>query len=196
MDGVRAADRVRRGLGEPDVAHLARSDELSHRAHGLLDRRLEVDAVLIVEVDVVDAEPLERRLARLVDVLAVALDPAPRGIVGVADDPELRRQLHLVAAAGDRAADEHLVRERAVHVGGVEEGDAELERAVDRRDRLVLVARPVEIGHPHAAEADPRDLEALCAERDSPHPESSGYIIRRAACRAWRSAPASPRASP
>ena len=52
-----------------------------------------------------------------------------------------------------------LVRARAVHVGRVEEVHAELERAVDRRDRLRLVGGAVELGHPHAAEAERRDLE-------------------------------------
>jgi hypothetical protein len=54
---VRAADRLRRGLGEPEVADLALLDELRHRADRLLDRTVSVDAVLVVEVDVVDAEP-------------------------------------------------------------------------------------------------------------------------------------------
>ena len=74
---------------------------------------------------------------------------------------ELRREHDLVAAVGDRLADELLVRERAVHVGRVEEGDAELERAVDRRDRLASSAVAVELGHPHAAESERGDLESL-----------------------------------
>ena len=74
---------------------------------------------------------------------------------------ELGGEHDLVAAVGDRAADEPLVGERAVHVGGVEEGDAELERAVDRRDRLALVGRSVELRHPHAAESERRDFEVL-----------------------------------
>ena len=52
---------------------------------------------------------------------------------------ELRGEHDLVAAARDAPADEPLVCERAVHVGRVEEGDAELEGPVDRADRLALV---------------------------------------------------------
>ena len=74
---------------------------------------------------------------------------------------ELGGEDDLVAAAGDRPADQLLVGERAVHVGGVEEGDAELERAVDRRDRLGLVAGAVELRHAHAAEAERRYFEVL-----------------------------------
>ena len=50
---------VRRRLGQAEVADLAGLDQLGHRADGLLDRHRLVDAVLVVEVDVVDAEPLQ-----------------------------------------------------------------------------------------------------------------------------------------
>jgi hypothetical protein len=59
MDDRRAADRVDRRLGQPEVAHLARGDELGHRADGLLDRHIRIRAVLVVDVDHVDAQPLE-----------------------------------------------------------------------------------------------------------------------------------------
>ena len=160
MDGVRAANRVRSGLGEPEVAHLALLHELGHCADRLLDRRLEVDAVLVVEVDRVDAEALQRRLAGRADVLRLAAD-AEELARRSAHVPELRREHDLVAAAGDRLPDEPLVRAPAVHVGRVEEGDSELDRALDRRDRLTLVGGAVELGHPHAAEPERRDLEPL-----------------------------------
>ena len=59
-------------------------------------------------------------------------------------------------AAGDGLADELLVGEGAVHVGGVEEADAEVEGPVDGVDALLLVRRAVELAHPHAAEAEGR----------------------------------------
>ena len=69
MDGVGATDRRRRGLAEPEVAHLPFLHELGHRADGLLDGDLGVDAVLVVQVDMVDAEACEGGIARLADVL-------------------------------------------------------------------------------------------------------------------------------
>ena len=123
-----------------------------------------VDAVLVVEVDVVDAQAPQRGLGGLLDVLGPAVEAAGGGVVGVADDPELRGQHDLVAAVGDGAADELLVGVGAVDVGGVEEGDAELEGAVDGGDRLVVVARAVELGHAHAAEAEGGDGRALEAQ--------------------------------
>jgi hypothetical protein len=154
VDGAGAAQRVDARLAEAEVADLALLHELGHRADGLLDRRVGIDAVLVVEVDVVQAETLQRALAGPLDVLGAAVDAAALSIVGVADDPELRREHDLIAAIGDRAPDEALVGVRAVDVGGVEEVDAELERAVDDGDRLVVVVRAIELGHAHAAEAE------------------------------------------
>jgi len=114
--------------------------------------------VLVVEVDVVDAETLQGSVAGRAHVLraAVDADPAPVGPPLVA---ELGRELDLVAAAGDRLAHEPLVGEGAVHVGGVEERHAQVEGAVDGLDALLLVAGPVELGHAHAAEAQGGDGE-------------------------------------
>jgi len=158
VHGVGATDRVGGGFGEAQVADLARLDELLHRADGLLDRDRGVHAVLVVEVDVVDTEALERGVAGGADVRRAAVDADPAA-VGVALVAELGGELDLVAAAGDRLADELLVGEGPVHVGRVEEGDAQVEGAVDGPDAGGLVAGAVELRHPHAAEAEGGDLE-------------------------------------
>ena len=72
---------------------------------------------------------------------------------------ELGRQLHLVAAPGDRPAHELLVGERPVHVGGVQQGHAEVEGAVDRLGRACLVPAAVELAHAHAAQPERGDGE-------------------------------------
>ena len=138
MHGVGAADRVHPGLGQPDVAHLALRDQLRDRADGVLDRRVRVDAVLVVQIDVVGAEAAQRTLDRGADVGRAAVQVA-WAAAGVRDHAELRGQHHLVAAALERLADEFLVGVRAVDLGGVDERDAEVERAVDGADRLRVV---------------------------------------------------------
>ena len=163
MDRMRAADRLRRRFGQAEVADLAGADEIGHRADRLLDRRRAVDAMLVVEIDVIDAEALQRRVARLAHVVGLPADAEERAVVA-AHVAELRRQHDLVAAVADGAADQLLVRERAVHVGRVEKVAAEVERAMDRGDRLRVIVGAVELRHPHAAEADGGDGERL-AER-------------------------------
>jgi hypothetical protein len=54
-----ASDRLRAGLGQADVQHLALGHQLGERADGLLDRRVGIDAVLVVEVDTVGPQPLQ-----------------------------------------------------------------------------------------------------------------------------------------
>ena len=166
VHGMRPPDGVGRRLGQAEEAHLALGHELGHRPDRLLNRGVGVDAVLVVEVDVVDAEPLEGAVAGLAHVLGTAVDGALGRVVGVADDAELGGDDRLVALPGQRLADEHLVGVRPVHVGGVEEVDPELERPVDGGGRLLVVGRTVEVGHPHAAQALAGDHQALGSERD------------------------------
>src|SRR5262249_7544493 len=68
MGAVGAPDRLGAGLREAEIAHLPRCDELRHRAYRVLDRHGAVDAMDVVEVDGVDAEAFQARVARLRDV--------------------------------------------------------------------------------------------------------------------------------
>ena len=163
MDGAGAPDRGRRRLGQSEPADFPRDDQFGHRADGLLDRHARIDAVLIVQVDDVQAEPLQRCVAGAPHVLGRSVDAEERA-VRATDVAELRGEHDLIAPSADRRADELLVRERAVHVGRVEEIDADVERAVNRRDRLRLVPARIELGHPHAAEADRGHAQAGSSE--------------------------------
>jgi hypothetical protein len=112
--------------------------------------------VLVVQVDVVHTEPLQGLLAALPHVGRITAHPelAPRG-----DDAELGREHHLVAPTRDGAADQFLVRALAVHVRGVDQRHAQVESAVQGRDRLDVVVHPVGVAHPHAAKPLRADLE-------------------------------------
>jgi hypothetical protein len=66
---MRASDRARARLRQPEVAHLAGRDKLTDSASHLLDRDVRVDAVLIEEVDDIRAQPLQRRVRDLTDPL-------------------------------------------------------------------------------------------------------------------------------
>ena len=47
MNGMRAADRVLAGFGEPEEADLALADERRHRADDVLDRHRRIHAMLV-----------------------------------------------------------------------------------------------------------------------------------------------------
>ena len=65
MHLVRAANGLGRRLGQAEMAHLALAHEVRHRADRLFDRHLRIDAMLIIQIDDIDPEPLQRRVARL-----------------------------------------------------------------------------------------------------------------------------------
>ena len=108
-------------------------------ADRVLDGSVRIDAVLVVEVDVVGAQPSERSLDRGADVGRTAVE-MERTTPGVGDHAELGGQHHLVAAIGDGPTDQLLVGVGAVDLSGVDEGDSQVERPVDGPDRLGVVA--------------------------------------------------------
>src|SRR6266542_4941022 len=161
LNRVCTADRLRARLREAEVLDLALADQLLHGARDVLDRHARVDAVLVEEVDHIDPESLERGLCDLLDVLGPAVEAAPVCFTFEGGlEAELRGDHDLAAEGRQRLAHELLVRERPVDLGGVEEGDAVLDRRTDEREHLLLVCRrAVAKAHSHAAEPDGRDLE-------------------------------------
>ena len=138
-------------------------DQFLHRTGHVLDRHVGIDAVLVEQVDGLDPEPLERALGRLLDVLRPAVQArlARPLVVSAQVEPELGGDHHLLAERGERFADEFLVRERAVHLGGVEERHPAVHRRVEQRGHLLLVlGRAVGEAHPHAPQPDRRHFQA------------------------------------
>ena len=163
MDFRGAAHGLGGGFGEADVADLALLHQLGHAAHGLLDRHVGIDAVLIEQVDGVDAQPPQRALAGAAGVFRAAV--GADGGVAVPLHRELGGDHQPLAPALDRRADQLLVAEGPVHLGGVEEGDAEVDRLVDRAGGGVVIGVAIVdvaiADHRHAADADRRDLQAI-----------------------------------
>ncbi len=72
-----------------------------------------------------------------------------------------------------RLADQLFVVADAIDVGGIEEIDPELDRALQRGGGFVVVARTVELRHPHASESEFRYFESLPAELSFLHDVST-----------------------
>jgi hypothetical protein len=111
----------------------------------------------LVEVDPVGPEPAQR-------VLDLADDPATRvaALVGIVAHVavNLRREHDVVAPpAGESLADDLLRLAARVDVGGVDEVDAGVERAVDDPDRVVVI-RVAPAAEHHRAQAERTDLDA------------------------------------
>src|SRR4030095_14708405 len=152
MYGVRTANGCFTRFGQAKESDLSLLLQLRHRTDGLLDRDGRVDPMLIIQADGVDAEPLQRRVTRTLNVFRGPADSQPRAIV-VPNVAELRREYDLTVPITNGAADETLIRARAVCVCRIQEIDSEVQSAMDCRDRLRIVMFAIELGHAHAAEA-------------------------------------------
>src|SRR5829696_4163222 len=144
-------DLVHGDLGDPHVADRAAVDVRLDRAEALLERRLRVDPVEVVEADRVRAQ----RAQALLDLGLQHLGPALAGAAVAA----LGRDEDVVARALERLADRALALAARVEVRGVDVAHPRGDGVADegRVDRAQAVG----------AEADPGDVDAGEAERCS-----------------------------
>jgi hypothetical protein len=142
-------------LGQPDRSHIAGFHEVNHRTDRVLDRHRLIQARRAIDVDVIRAEPDQRIREEVLHRRGLCVNAA-HAVVGAAQHAELDRELDLVAAAGDRFADEELVVSRAVEVGSIKKCHAAFDRGVNDGDALRVVRLAVGAGHSHAAESDSR----------------------------------------
>ena len=170
-------------LRDPDVERLSGADDVGEGDHGLLQRRLVVVAVGLVEVDVVGLQPREGQVDGLEDVLARQA-PVVRA---VADRPvDLGEDLETATAFALQGTAEHrLGAPGGIDVRGVEGRDAGVESGADAGDRGVLldlgpVGHPVAVGDLADQQAGPAEVSMLHAAQ----PRKSGDAAqRRVSCR-------------
>jgi hypothetical protein len=105
---VRAADRRAAGLGHAEVPHLARGDQILHRAGHVLDRHGGVDAVLVKKVDRLRSQSLQHPLDSLLHVLRPAVQAASLLGDGIDLETELRRDDDITSDRQERLADDSL----------------------------------------------------------------------------------------
>ncbi len=111
------------------MAHLACLDEFGHRADGLFNRCIPIDAMLIIQVNAINIQTLERAFARRAYVVRSTANTASLRIAGIAQDTELGRDKDLIAATGDRLADQDFIGKGSVHVRRIEKIEAERDPA-------------------------------------------------------------------
>src|ERR1700729_4233854 len=159
-DPQRGRDLLGPPLGHAYVEHLALPDQVVEGAEGLLERRLVVVAVRLVQIQVVGLQPPERAVRRLHDVLA---GQAAVVDAGAGRPVELAEDLDRLAAHATQRPAEHLLGLGArVGVRRVEAGDAFIERRGHARAGGLLfdlgtMGDPVAVG-------DLADLQPAAAE--------------------------------
>lgn len=156
-------DRLRGRLTHAEMPDLAFGHQLGQRADGLLDRYVRVDAVQVVQVDMIGAQVAQRTLKGPAHVLRPAVQADHLTVVGDLH-AGLGGEDGRLPASRKGPAEKLFVDERAVALRGIQQGDAELQRAVDGGQRLALVGGAVEDAHAHAAQALNTGDQALTAE--------------------------------
>src|SRR6201995_5974459 len=104
--------------------YLAGLDQVFDGSGGVLYRCVLVDAMLVEQVDGIGAQPLERTLHDLSDVLGATVGAGPLvSILRIRLKPELRRNDDVFSKWCQSLADKLFVRVGAIHLGSVEDGD-------------------------------------------------------------------------
>ena len=168
------------------LGHHAGVHQFAQPAHGLAQRHDRVGPVDLVEVDPIHAEA------------------AGGGPGAVADHrghrhqgEELGRQHHVGAPLAQRGAEDAFARPEAIDLGGVEERDAELQRAADHPSRLlvrvVLAVAPLTRAELPRAEPDLGDRRLQALDRDAAHLRhapplevKASHKVDKANIRGWR----------
>src|SRR3954453_10947145 len=170
--GARPLELLTAHVRDADVADLALALQVAERAERLLDRHVRVDGVQLVEIDPLQAEPPQAALAALAQPLGAAVAvPAPRSGT---HEAALRRDHEAVRIRMERLRDQLLADVGAVGVGGVDQRDAALDDAAQKRPGGGRVGRrpPHAVSRDaHGAEAEPAHLEVAA--------EPEGRLHRR-----------------
>ena len=121
-------------VGAADIANFAGPYEIVERPQGFLERRERIEAVGLVEVDVIRAETAQAGLAGFDEVAA-----RESGFVsaGFETDESLGREDNVLSAVAQRLAEDFLGLAERINVGGVEEIHARLDADFDQAARLV-----------------------------------------------------------
>ena len=139
--------------------------------HGdFLDRNVGIDPMLVEKVNGRDPQPPQRVLRDLPNAFGTAVEAARTAKTKV--EAKLSGDHDILLKRLKRLADEFLVRERTIDLGGVKEGDASLDRRPDQGDHLFPVGgRSSVMIHAHAAQADGRDRETAVSKLACAHPQ-------------------------
>src|SRR5690349_12693986 len=129
VNRVSATNRLRPGFAQSEVAHLSLLYELGHCANGLFDRYFRINAVQIVEVNVIGLQSPQRILTSPENIFRLSFDFTASRPWLPAQITKLGREHYRVAFAFERCS-ENLFVVAVVVIRGIDEIDADLDRPV------------------------------------------------------------------
>ena len=121
--------------------------------------------MLVEEIDIVGPEAFQAAIDSFPDMGRLAIDATMvHARVGIDVPTELGGDLHLIAERHEGFAHHHLVRERAIRLGGVKEIDAAFDRLANEGDHLRPILKFAGLAIAHAAQRESRYLETAVTE--------------------------------
>src|SRR6516164_5127849 len=154
--------------GGADIARFTGLNDIVQRFEHLLDRRVVVETMDLIEVDIIHTEPTQA----VVDLGEDRFSRKP-GAIGAGTHPavHLGGDDNLVAAPEilNRPAEDFFTVAERIAIGGIEEIDARFERLLNEWPALLLREAPgmipeIAAAIAHATEANARNVKASAAE--------------------------------
>src|SRR5215475_13364730 len=89
MDGMGAADCLGARFRQTEKSHHAFAHKFCHGANGLFNRRVWIDAMLVIEIDHIHAQSAQTSFTSLADIIPLTADPAIVRARGITQDSKL-----------------------------------------------------------------------------------------------------------
>src|SRR5262249_48540591 len=156
-DALRPAQFIDADVGEADVPDLALALQFGERAHRLVKRHLRIGRMQLIDIDTLQLQPSQACLAGGAQMLRSAV--VFPGLTPRSPEPAFGRDEQAFRIRVERFGNEPLVDLRTVGVGGIDEGDAEL----DSTHQHALSTRTIKRFTPYtrAAQAHGAEPEAI-----------------------------------
>jgi hypothetical protein len=133
---MRSADCSRTRLGKTEVQDLALGDQIFYRTSHVFDWHFRIDAVLVVKINAVGSEALQRFLGYLLDVRRSAIES-----YGTIDlETKFGCDHDIVAERLERFSDKFLACKWTVNLGRIKERHALVMGCADNIDTLFMLA--------------------------------------------------------
>ena len=141
-------------------------EEFLHRARDFFNRHFRIDAMNVIQIDVIGAEPLQRTFHCFAQSLRTRIKSDAFAISNI--PAAFRRELDAIAHGLESLADQFFIAIDRIHFRRVEEVDAEFNRLAQEFNAFVFRReRRITLRQAHATEPDLGNLQLLAARVDS-----------------------------
>ena len=171
MDHMGTTQGKARDFGQANVPHDPLEHQFAHCADGLLYRCFWIEAMQVIQIDVIRTQAFQARLARGPHVLGPTVDALLAGHAR-ALQTKFRGEHDLLAPANQELADQFLVGVRPIRISRVQEIPTQFQVRLKHPQAFGFICRTVALTHAHAPQTKARDFK--CSKFSHYKTSSSG----------------------